>query len=212
MDYGQPPSGQGARLPSGLPMPAMQSPSGQGLGLPLSPSSGSGPWRPPSQPGAGFGPRVIQPSVSPVRSPGLGQPLFMSPDKIQQQALFGSPNKQAVLLALKEVSKPPPAGGLDMAMYAVRMKDRHERDEKERVDQSTPDLLLPCHLRCNQTAGSVEPDVCALAERHCDAYYTLAHSLQSIRGYWTRYGAPGDFTKGPNLPQSFYHEVWTRDF
>ena len=32
-------------------------------------------------------------------------------------------------------------------------------------------------------------------------------SVQSIREYWTRYGAPGDWTKGPNLSQNFYTEV-----
>ena len=151
--YGQPPSGQGYGQP----------PSRQGLGLPLPPSSGSGPLRLPLQPGAGFGlplPKTstgpgspIQPSVSPgVRSPGPGQPSGLSPVKIQQQALFGSPNKPAVLLAQPvEVVKPPPAGALGMALYAVRMRDRHERDEKERVVKTHPDLLLPCPLRCKQT-------------------------------------------------------------
>ena len=32
-------------------------------------------------------------------------------------------------------------------------------------------------------------------------------SAQSIREYWTRYGAPGDWTEGPNLSQNFYTEV-----
>ena len=131
-----------------------QPPSAQGYGQPA-----SGPKRL-SPPGAGFWGGVqgvrSQP-LSPVRSTGpqpLSQPV--SPVKIQQQALFGSPNKTEMLVAQQvEVVKPPPAGGLEMAMYAVRMRERRERDEKERVVQTTPDLLLPCPLRCNRPSGSV---------------------------------------------------------
>ena len=31
---------------------------------------------------------------------------------------------------------------------------------------------------------------------------------ESIMEYWTRYGAPGDWSQGPNLPKDFYTEKY----
>jgi len=145
-------------------------------------------------PGANSGPRAgglpLPAQNAQLQSPVPASPALTqgasSPVAIQQQALFGTPTKSPPSSRPGSLPQPPNSGGRLGSLYQSGVS-------------STP----------SNPKGAI---AMALASHRMKDREHRDDQERSIREYWTRYGAPGDWTKGPNLSQNFYTEEYVAEY